>query len=359
MFNLKLSIQEREINELGISSSIISPIIAIIATMFISTILLLVLGYEPLSVFYEFFISPLISAYQFGEVVMKASILIIIALGLSVGFRAGVWNIGAEGQFIFGGIFGSIIALYFNEQSGVFVIPLMMIAGIIGGILWALIPALLKNYFDVNEILTSLMLVYVAQLFLGYLVHGPLKDPDGFNFPQSAYFSDSAIYPILIEGTKLSITPLILIAIFPLMYLFLNKSYIGFALKIRGYSSIVSTFAGFSSKKILLISFIICGGLTGFAGISEVSSNISQLVPSISPGYGFSAIIVAFLGRLHPVGIIFSGFLMALIYIGAESAQISLGLPVSIGGIFQGLILFSLLGTDFFVVHKIKLIKDK
>ena len=358
MFNLKLSIQKRNINELSIISNIISPIISIIATMLLSTILLLILGYEPLAVFYEFFISPLTSTYQFGEVIMKASILIIIALGLSVGFRAGVWNIGAEGQFIFGGIFGSIVALYFYEESGMFAIPFMIIAGIIGGIMWALIPALLKNRFDVNEILTSLMLVYIAQLFLSYLVHGPLQDPDGLNFPQSAYFDDSVIYPVLIEGTRLSITPLILIAIFPLIYLFLNKSYIGYALKVRGHSSVVSTFAGFSSKKMVLISFIICGGLTGFAGISEVSSNISQLVPSISPGYGFSAIIVAFLGRLHPVGIVFAGFLMALIYIGAESAQVALGLPVSIGGIFQGLILFSLLGTDFFVVHKIKLMKD-
>ncbi len=352
---MKISIRKRSSEKTSIYRSLASPFSAIVATGILSSMLLTALGYPPLSTFYYFFIDPISSLYDFSEVIMKASILIIIALGLTVGFKANIWNIGAEGQLIMGGIFGGLVALYFHEKQGFYIIPLMIVAGIIGGILWSLIPALLKNRFNTNEILTSLMLVYIAQLFLSYLTHGPIKDPDGLNFPQSVYFSDSAIYPYLIEGTRLSITPLFLIIIFPLIYIFLKHSYLGFQLRVSGFSIPAIRYAGFSEKRTVWLSFVICGGLAGLAGISEVSSNISQLIPVISPGYGFTAIIVAFLGRLHPVGIIFSGFLMALIYIGSESAQLNLGLPVSIGGIFQGLILFCLLASDFFLLYKIQI----
>ncbi len=350
----KILVKKKNVSDTSLWLSFVPPLVALTATLIISSILLIILDYQPLTTFYAFFIEPLTSLYSFVEIIMKATILIIIALGLTIGFRANVWNIGAEGQFIFGAISGSLVALYFYEKDGFYIIPLMIFAGIIGGMFWAIIPALLKNRFNTNEILSSLMLVYVAQLFLSYLVHGPLKDPQGMNFPQSIYFSDSAIYPYIIEGTRFSITPLMLVIIFPFIYLALTKSYLGFQLKVSGYSPLAANYGGFCSKKMVWISFLTCGALAGLSGISEVSANIGQLIPKISPGYGFTAIIVAFLGRLNPIGIIFSGLLMALVYIGAESSQIMLGLPVSIGGVFQGLILFCLLAADFFLFYKIE-----
>jgi simple sugar transport system permease protein len=334
--------------------NILLPGCALLAMLVISGIMLVLLGYPVFEVLFTFFISPLTNLYDFSEVVMKASILVVIALGLAVGFRANVWNIGAEGQFVMGGIAGSLVALYFYEQEGFYILPLMMLSGAIGGALWAMIPAFLKNRFNTNEILTSLMLVYIAEQLLNYLTYGPLKDPDGLNFPQTVYFSESAIYPYLLEGTRLSITPVITLLLVPLVYLLITKSHLGFQLRVSGYSAAAAKYAGFSAKKMVWISFILCGAFAGFAGISEVSANISQLIPDISPGYGFTAIIVAFLGRLHPVGIIFAGFFMALIYIGAESAQISLGLPVSIGNVFQGLVLFCLLASEFMLRYQIK-----
>lgn len=333
--------------------SVWSTLFSLLAMMLISGVLLLLLGYEVWTTFYVFFISPMTSLYDCIEVISKASILIIIALGLSVSFRANVWNIGAEGQFIVGAIFGTLVALYFHGQECWYILPLMMVAGMVGGAGWASIPAWLRTRFHTNEILTSLMLVYVAEHVLGYLVYGPLKDPEGFNFPQTVYFSESAIYPYLLGGTRLSLTPLIALIMVPLVYVLMMKSELGFQLRVLGYSPMVARHVGLNGKKMVWFSLVVSGALSGFAGISEVSANISQLIPKISPGYGFSAIIVAFLGRLHPVGIIFAGLFMALIYIGAETTQIQLGLPVSIGHIFQGLVLLCLLAMDFILRYRI------
>ena len=354
-----MHITKRHACEVSLLANLSSPLLAIVVTLVLSSMMLYLLDYPILPTFYSFFIEPLDTLYSFTEVVGRASILIIIAMGLSVGFRANIFNIGAEGQYIFGAIMGSVVAIYFEGRTGLHIIPLMILGAMLGGMAYASIPALLKNKLGTNEIITSLMLVYIAELLLSYLIQGPLKDPNGMNFPQSIYFSDSAIYPYLLEGTRLSMTPIIVLVLTPLVYFFLFKTYTGFGLKVLGFSQNASKYAGFSNKRIVWISFLFAGALSGLAGISETSANVGQLVPAVASGYGFSAIIVAFLGRLHPVGIVFAGLLLALIYIGAESAQISLGLPVSIGGIFQGLILFSLLACDFFVFYQIKLSRKR
>ena len=288
---------------------------------------------------------------------MRAAVLCLIALGLSIGFKANIWNIGAEGQYTIGAITGSCVALYFYEVDAWYVIPLMIIFGAFGGMLWGAIPAWLKTRYQTNEILTSLMLVYVAGFFLNYLVHGPLKDPGGFNFPQSRIFHEAATFPILWEGTRVTMTVIFLLIFLPVVYVLLMRSYVGFQLKIAGFAPNAAKYSGFSSKRMVWISFLSCGGLAGLAGISEIASSIGQLTPVISPGYGFTAIIVAFLGRLHPIGILLSGLLLALNFIGAENTQISLGLPVSIGSVFQGLVLFCLLAADFFLYYKVVAVK--
>ncbi|MCP4296111.1 MAG: ABC transporter permease [Proteobacteria bacterium] len=349
---MKFQLRKRETSLTG-WKSLISPLMAVLLTLIISSAILLTLGYSPLSILYAFFLEPLSNKFSIAEVMMRTATLSLIALGLAIGFRANIWNIGAEGQYTFGAITGSVVALYFYEVEAWYIIPLMIIFGMLGGMLWAAIPAWLKTRYNTNEILTSLMLVYVSTFFLSYLVHGPLKDPEGFNFPQTRTFHDAATYPILWEETRLSITVLFLIVILPIVYLFLMRSYVGFQLKVAGFAPDAAKYSGFNDRRMVWISFLACGALAGLTGISEISSNSGQLTPVISPGYGFTAIIVAFLGRLNPVGILFAGALLALNFIGAENTQISLGLPVSIGDIFQGLILFCLLASDFFLHYKI------
>jgi len=331
----------------------LAPLIALLFTLLSGLVLFALLGVPVGKAFYSFFIEPISSVYGLAELGVKAAPLIMIAVGLSIGFRAQVWNIGAEGQLILGGIFGGAVALYFYEVEAWYVIPLMALAGIIGGMLWAMIPALLKTHFNANEILTSLMLTYVAGLLLSFLVHGALRDPDGFNFPESRLFHDAALLPVILEGTRLHLGALVALFVVVAGWMLLSRTMLGFALKVNGAAPRAGAYAGFSQKRLIWFSLLLTGGLAGLAGLFEVAGPIGQLLPTISPGYGFTAIIVAFLGRLHPVGVLFAGLIMALSYLGGESAQITLNLPVAVTGVFQGLLLFFLLATDVLINFKI------
>jgi simple sugar transport system permease protein len=288
---------------------------------------------------------------------VKAGPLIIIAVGLAIGFRANVWNIGAEGQLTLGAIAGGGVALVFWNQDGFFILPLMCFAGILGGMAYASIPAFLKTRFGVNEILTSLMLTYVATLFLSTLIYGPWKDPDGFNFPQSRMFSDSALLPIVLENTRMHLGTVIGLLVAVAGWVLMTFTIIGFEIRVVGLAPAAARFAGFSRNRIIWLSLLAGGGLAGLAGTFEVAGPIGQIIPVISPGYGFTAIIVAFLGRLHPLGIILSGLLMALSYIGGETAQVEVGLPQAVTGVFQGLLLFFLLASDFLVRYRIRTVR--
>ncbi len=333
----------------------VTPLLALLLTVLTSMALFTFLGVNPLEALENFFFLPINNQYGATELIVKATPLILCAIGLSVGFRANVWNIGAEGQLTLGAIVGGGVFVYFHDVESVFLLPIMIIMGAIGGALWAAIPAFLKTRFNANEILTSLMLVYVAILILSLLVHGPWRDPDGFNFPESRTFSDSATMPILMEGTRLHMgTILALLAVFG-TWLMLSKSLIGFQVKVIGAAPKAGSYAGFSQKKVIWFCLLFGGAMAGLAGVSEVAGPVGQLLPSISPGYGFTAIIVAFLGRLHPVGIILAGLLMALTYLGGETAQINLGLPVAVTGVFQGMVLFYLLACDVLVNYRFRI----
>ncbi len=332
----------------------LSPLLAIFLTLLASIILFLIMGVSPLAALHDFFIEPISTVYGLTELGVKATPLILIGAALSLGFRAGVWNIGAEGQLIIGGIFGGATALFFYEKTGFYIVPLILIAGVIGGMLWAAIVAFLRTRFNANEILTSLMLSYVAALLLNYLVHGALRDPDGMNFPESRLFSDSALLPILIEDTRLHIGAIIALLAVVLGWLLLARTLLGYQIKVTGDAPAAGEHAGFSHSKIIWITLLISGGVAGLAGAIEVSGPIGQLLPSISPGYGFTAIIVAYVGRLHPVGALFAGLLLALTYLGGETAQINLKLPVAVTGVFQGLLLFFLLASDVLIHYKLQ-----
>lgn len=331
----------------------LSPMIALLLTLLSGVVLFQLMGVDPAEALYAFFVEPLTSRYGWGELGVKATPLVLIAVALSIGFRAGVWNIGAEGQLTLGAICGGGIALLFYEVDSFLVLPLMIVCGIAGGMLWAAIPALLRTRFNANEILTSLMLTYVATLLLSLLVHGPWRDPDGFNFPESRIFSDAATLPVILEGTRLHLGWLFALLVVIGAWLLMARTIIGFQVKVVGEAPAAGRYAGFSVNKVIWFTLMLSGGAAGLAGLVEVSGPIGQLLPSISPGYGFTAIIVAFVGRLHPVGVLFAGLLMALSYLGGESAQISMNLPLAVTGVFQGMLLFFLLACDVLIQYRI------
>ena len=247
------------------------------------------------------------------------------------------------------------MALWLHEvQSAWILLPLMMIAGVLGGMAWAAIPAFLRNRFHTNEILVSLMLVYVAKLLLSWLVHGPWRDPQGYNFPQSPMFHDAAILPLLVQGVRTNIAFIFALVLAVASWVFAEKSFAGFRFKVAGLAPGAASYAGFSEKRNVWLALMIGGGAAGLAGIAEVAGPIGQLQPSISPGYGFAAIIVAFVGRLHPFGVVLASLLMSLLYIGGETAQIQMQLPAAVTGVFQGMLLFYLLAADLFIHFRLR-----
>ena len=335
-------------------AGLLSPVLAAAATLVVGFILFTAMGKNPWVAFHVFFVKPVTTLYGVGELLLKATPLMLIAVGLAAGYRANVWNIGAEGQLTMGAIFGGGIALLVGESTSPFVLPMMLIAGVAGGMLWAAIPAYLRTRFNANEILTSLMLVYVATLTLSLLVHGAWRDPEGFNFPQSKMFSDAALAPILLPETRLNVTLLMALAVVALSWLFMRRSLAGFQMRVAGLAPAAANYAGISSRRTVWLGMLIGGACAGLAGVGEVAGPIGQLLPSVSPGYGFAAIIVAFVGRLHPLGIVFASLLMSLLYLGGESAQINLALPSAVTGLFQGTLLFFLLAADVFINYRLR-----
>lgn len=337
--------------------SMLSPFIAFVLTVIAGSIMFALLGVNPVKALYTYFVSPVTQVWQLHELAIKAAPLILIGVGLSVCYRANIWNIGAEGQFILGGVVGSIIPVMYPELEGPFVLPLMLIMGMVGGAAYAAIPALLKARFNTNEILTSLMLVYVAQLFLDWIVRGPWRDPKGFNFPQTVLFNDSATLPQLLpESGRANLGIVFAIVAAVLVWLLMSRMLKGFEIRVLGSSPRAGRFAGFSFNRMVFFAFMLSGALAGLAGISEVSGAIGQLQPSISPGYGFAAIIVAFLGRLNPLGIIAAGLVLGLTYLGGEAAQTALGISDKVARVFQGMLLFFVLGCDTLIHYRIRLV---
>ncbi len=331
-----------------------TPFIALALTVAAGFALFTILGTDPARATYLIFVEPLTSVYSLSELMVKATPLILIGVGLALGFRAGVWNIGAEGQFTLGALSGGAAALALYEVEGIWVLPVVCLAGILGGMAWAAIPAFLRTRLNTNEILVSLMLVYVATLLLSMLVHGPLRDPDGQNFPESRLFHDSATLPILVEQTRAHVGFIVALLVVLVAWIVLRSHIIGFQIKVVGQAPRAARFAGFSSNRLVWLCFMISGGLAGLAGVFEATGPVGQLVPALPVGYGFTAIIVAFLGRLHPIGVLLGGLLLALTYIGGESAQISMSLPAATTHVFQGLLLFFLLATDIFVNYRLR-----
>ena len=329
-----------------IALSVASPVAAVAITVVVGALLFSLLGKSPGQALALFFVEPVRSAEGWSELAIKATPLLLIALGLSVSFRASVWNIGAEGQFIAGAIAASWVALQATEHTSRAIVIAIIAAGAVGGAAWSGIVAVLRDRFNASEILVSLMLVYVAELLLGYVVHGPLKDPHGFNFPQTASFAAATAIPRLVDGHRAHIGVVLALGAAVAVWLFVFRFYAGFQLEVGGIAPRAARYAGFSSRRALWTALLVSGGLAGMAGALEVAGPIGQLTAHFPVGYGFAAIIVAFVGRLHPLGVVLSALLMSMFYIGGELVQSRLGLPRALTGVFQGLLLFALLACD-------------
>lgn len=334
-----------------------SPVLAVILTILTMMLIFALLGQPPIKGIETFLIQPISSVTGLSALLVRAAPLIMIGVGLALCYRANVWNIGGDGQFTMGALAGGGLALALPHAAFWWCYPLVLVVGIFGGMVWAGLVAWLKLKFNANEILTSLMLVYTAHLILVWLVSGPWRDPQGFGFPQSAMFGPGATTPTF--GTTsihlgCVLAPLLAIVIWQI----LGRSVLGFQLRVVGQAPRAARYAGFSNARLTWIALLVSGGLSGLAGIIEVTGPIGQLTTSVTPGYGFSAVIVAFLGRLHPVGVIFAGLLLALSYLGGASAQINLNMPNAITGIFQGVLLFYLLGADVLILHRLRRVRQ-
>lgn len=338
-------------------AAIISPLVAIALTLVTMSILVAVMGKNPLTALSVYFLEPLTDSYSLQEIAVKASPLVMIGVGLSLCYLANVWNIGAEGQFIIGAVCGSWLAVVTNgTDAGPWVLPAMLILGALGGALYALIPAFCKVRFGASEILTSLMLVYVADLLMDYLVRGPWRDPQGMNFPTTAEFDPVATVPVLIEGSRLHAGTFLALIVVIAATVMLGRTIKGFEIRVVGAAPKAARFAGFNANQLVLFTFAVSGALAGLAGIIEVAGPVGHLQPGISPGYGFTAIIVAFLGRLNPIGILIAGLFLALTFIGGEGAQISMKLPLDLTKVFQGILLFYVLACDSMILYRIRLV---
>ena len=341
----------------SLSVTILAPLLALIAATFLNLMLYLIMGKDPGAVFHAMILEPFISFPSFSEVLLKTGPLLLIAEGLAIGYRAKVFNIGAEGQFIIGAIFASALPVWYPAATGQWIWPTMLLAGAVGGALWAGITAFWRVRLRANEILVSLMLSLVAAQVLNYLLLGPWKDPNGFNFPQSVMFQYDAMVPLIIPGTRVNASLLIALALALVAYAFMQKSFNGYKLEVGGLTPRAAGYAGFSEGRAIWLSLLIGGLAAGLAGAAEVAGPIGQLQRSISTGYGYAAIIVAYLGGLHPIGIIFSSVVMAAIYIGGDNALVSADLPIAAVRVFQGSLLLAYLMAMTFVRYRPVLVR--
>ncbi len=333
----------------------LAPLFAVALTLVTALIVFAAMGVKAPQGVYQMFIVPVIDPHHWPDLLIKASPLIMIALGLAIGFRANVWNIGAEGQYIMGAIFGTGAALALWDQEGFWVLPAVIVAGIVGGMAYAAIPAFLRTAFRVSEILTSLMLTYVSIQLLYYLVRGPWKDPEGFNFPQTRMFSDSETLPKLFDGSIIHYGVPLAFVLALLAWILMERTIVGYEVRVVGLAPAAARHGGFREKRTIWLTMLLSGALAGLAGVIEATGPFGQLVPQFPANYGFTAIIVAFLGRLHPIGMIIGGLVLAATYVGGELAQTAVGLPQAATGMFQALMLFFLLAVDVLVRYRLVL----
>jgi ABC-type uncharacterized transport system permease subunit len=332
----------------------VTPVAAVILTMGLGALLFSLIGYDGLAAVREIFLTPLTNPHKWQDLGIKAAPLIIIGVGLSIAYRANVWNIGAEGQYIMGGLAATGVALATHGMTGFWILPLMVLAGMAAGMAYASVPALLKTRLNVNEILTSLMLTYASIQLIFYLVRGPWKDPMGIGFPQTRRFASDAQLPTIIEGTIVHLGVPIAIVVALIAWFIMSKTVFGYRMRVVGAAPHAARYGGFSEHKTIWLALLVSGGLAGLAGMLEVAGPFQRMVPTFPTNYGFTAIIVAFLGRLNPLGVIVAATVLAITFVGGQVAQTTIGLPDEATGIFQAMMLFLVLAGDILVKYRIR-----
>ena len=341
--------------ELSQTMLVLSPVAAVVLTMIVGAIIFWAIGYDGPRAVEEIFFTPVIASYKWVDVATKAAPLILIALGLTFGNQAKVWNIGAEGQYLLGALGGAGVALVTKDMHGIWIVPLMIVAGIAAGALWAAPVAWLRNRYGVNEILSSLMLVYVALQLLNYLVTGPWKDPNGQNFPQSAPFTPDQRLPADLFGLPFPPGLYISFGLALVFWLVMARSEFGLGVRIVGEAPKAARYAGYRASDAVWSTLLISGGMAGLAGVLEATTQSGQLNLGFPSGYGFTAIIVSFLGRLHPIGIVLAGIVLAISYVGGQVAQTTVLVPSATAGIFQAMMLFFILASDVLVRRRLRI----
>jgi simple sugar transport system permease protein len=327
--------------------SIGAPIVGCLIGLVIGAFLILLANANPLSAYQTMFKGAFGSQRQFTETVLKAGPLLLIALGLTTAFRAKIWNIGAEGQYYMGALFGGVVALYLTDLPRPLLITVMLLAAVVGGMIWGWIPAMLKVKTGMNEIISTLMLNYIAILLMEYLARGPLQEPGGY-LPMSAQFDRVTRLPLLF-GTRVHLGVLITLVLVPIIYVLLWSTPLGFRVRAVGSRASVARYAGVQVEKIIIFVLVLSGGIAGLAGIIEVATLHTRLKSGISQGYGFSAILVALLGRMNPVGVTVAAIFFAALIIGSEAMHVVYGLPVSLADAIQAIIVLSVLAVDALV----------
>jgi len=337
---------------------IVTPIASVLLTMAIGIVVFDLLGIDGWRAVIDIFVSPILLSYKWQDVATKAAPLIIIALGLSIGNRANVWNIGAEGQYIVGALCAAGIAIAAGTAGGPLIVLIMMLAGMAGGTAWASVPAGLRTRFGVNEILSSLMLTYVAVQLLGFLVGGPWRDPNGRNFPATAPLQPEQTLPILIPGTTVHLGIAVALVLPFIFWAVMARSVFGFQIRVVGSAPHAARHGGFDEKQTIWVSMLIGGAMAGLAGALEFAGALKAINLGFPSGYGFTAIIVAFLGRLHPIGVLIAGIVLAVTFVGGQVAQTTVKIPNATAGIFQALMLFFILASDVLVRNRIRLVRS-
>ena len=350
---MRIKLEKRR--EPSLAMLVATPIASVLLTMLIGIVVFDLIGIDGFKAVVDIFLSPLLASYKWQDVALKAAPLIIIALGLSMGNRAQVWNIGAEGQYVIGALCSAGVGIAFGQTGGFFVVLLMIAAGIAGGGLWAAVPAWLRTRFNVNEILSSLMLTYISFQVLGYLVGGPWKDPNGRNFPATAPLADSQTLPVWPDST-VHLGVLIALILPFVFWVIMARSEFGYQVRVVGSSTTAARHGGFDSKRTIWATMIIGGAMAGLAGGLEFAGVLHKMDLGFASGYGFTAIIVAFLGRLNPFGCLIAGIVLAVTYVGGQMAQTSVHIPNSTAGIFQAMMLFFILASDILVRYRIRVI---
>jgi len=343
---------EKRLNP-SVAMNVAVPLLSVVAAFLLGAVFLTLTDRDPVEVYETMFKGALGSRYGLSETIVKAIPLMLCALGISAAFRMQLWNIGAEGQFYMGAFAASALPLNFPDLPALLMLPGMLVLGCLAGGLWGLIPAVLRARWKVNEIITTLMLNYVAILWVDYLVYGPWKDPKGFNFPLSAKFPMAAALPTF-GDSRIHVGLLLAVLLAILFWIVFEKSRWGYEIKVIGSSEQAARYAGMDIRANVYKIMLLSGAVCGLAGMAEVSGIVGRLQPNLSPGYGYTAIIVAWISKLNPAAILVVAILFGALQVGGFFVQTT-GVPASVASMLQGAVLFFVVGGEFLTKYRIVL----